>query len=110
MEDSYAENLTSQSNYESGAGTQEFRLASDHYLLRSLCGGHVEEILRELFESGFGGFLSLEPHLATFDGFGRLEKGGGADKDALTGPEAYALAYRALKKILARLGVSVKPL
>lgn len=72
--------------------------------------GHVEEILRELFESGFGGFLSLEPHLATFDGFGRLEKGGGADKDALTGPEAYALAYRALKKILARLGVSVKPL
>ena len=68
--------------------------------------GHVEEILKALFKDGFGGFLSLEPHLAVFDGFGRLEKDAGAEKDALTGPEAYALAYRALMKILERLGVT----
>lgn len=69
--------------------------------------GHVEAILRELFEAGYHGFLSIEPHLATFDGFGQLEKGEGEEKKPLTGPEAFTLAYQSLMKILERLGVSV---
>ena len=35
--------------------------------------GNVKEILKELKESGYEGFLSLEPHLADFAGFSALE-------------------------------------
>lgn len=65
--------------------------------------GKVKEILGQLFADGYQGFLSLEPHLAMFNGFGALEKGDGEEKAQMTGEEAYTMAYMALKKILEEL-------
>lgn len=66
--------------------------------------GNVAVILKDLFESGFDGFLSLEPHLFNFKGFADLEKEGEsmlhADRKILTGLEAFTLAYKSLGKIL----------
>ena len=66
--------------------------------------GNVEAILKDLFTSGFDGFLSLEPHLFDFSGFHALEKDGrsmaGKNRKALSGLEAFTVAYEALKKIL----------
>ena len=67
--------------------------------------GKVKEILKKLFGDGYQGFLSLEPHLAMFNGFGALEKGDGEEKAQMTGEEAYTMAYMALKKILEELNV-----
>jgi sugar phosphate isomerase/epimerase len=56
--------------------------------------GQVAETLTALRDSGFEGYLSLEPHLAeagTFGGF--------------SGPDAFRLACRALKDLLAELSV-----
>lgn len=67
--------------------------------------GAVQEILAKIFASGYNGFLSLEPHLAGFTGFGALEKG---DPNKvllqLSGAETYTIAFNALQKILANLG------
>ena len=65
--------------------------------------GHVEEILRILFADGFDGVLSLEPHLALFDGFAKLEIDGVLEARKLTGEEAYTIAYHALQDILGRM-------
>jgi sugar phosphate isomerase/epimerase len=56
--------------------------------------GQVRETLAALRDSGFQGYLSLEPHLAVA---GRL---GG-----FSGPDAFRLACRALKDLLADLSV-----
>ena len=66
--------------------------------------GNVAVILKKLFDKGYTGFLSLEPHLFNFSGFAGLER----DKDAiaggetkvLSGSEAFALAHESLVKIL----------
>ena len=66
--------------------------------------GNLAAILKDLYASGFAGFLSLEPHLFNFSGFAGLER----DKDAivggetkvLSGAEAFALAHESLVKIL----------
>jgi sugar phosphate isomerase/epimerase len=59
--------------------------------------GDVEAILRDaILARGFGGFLSLEPHLAAagqFSGF--------------SGPDLFRKAVEALRAILTRLGVEV---
>ncbi|MCR4991376.1 MAG: sugar phosphate isomerase/epimerase [Lachnospiraceae bacterium] len=64
--------------------------------------GHVKEIFKRLFASGYDGFLSLEPHLSDFTGFAELEKGDNTVKDAkpLSGPEAFTLAYDSLLRII----------
>lgn len=67
--------------------------------------GKVKEILEQLLTAGYEGFLSLEPHLAMFNGFGALEKGTGEGKAVMTGEEAYTMAYMALRKILEELDV-----
>lgn len=62
--------------------------------------GNVKVILKDLHDSGFGGYLSLEPHLSDFIGFSTLE---GTDKKTLltegkklSGFEAFKLAHSAL--------------
>ena len=69
--------------------------------------GNVETILKKLFEKGFDGFLSLEPHLFNFKGFAGLERGRDtvlADSgQALSGFEAFSLAHKALVDILKRI-------
>ena len=66
--------------------------------------GHVEQILTDLFDSGFDGFLPLEPHLFDFAGFAGLEKDGvslkGNSSKVLSGLEAFTLAYDSLRRIL----------
>ena len=66
--------------------------------------GNVAAILKKLKETGYEGFLSLEPHLFHFTGFAGLERGkpvlqenGGKELD---GFEAFSLAHSSLLKIL----------
>lgn len=65
--------------------------------------GNVEYILRELFASGYEGFLSLEPHLTNFDGFKDLENGEEVEKRITNQTEAFELAHASLMKILDRI-------
>lgn len=69
--------------------------------------GNVEEILKRLFAGGYDGFLSIEPHLFDFKGFEGLERGRTAalseSGQALSGPEAFSVAFEALQDILKKL-------
>jgi len=56
--------------------------------------GQVRETLTALRDSGFQGYLSLEPHLATAGRFG-----------GFSGPEGFRVACAALKDLLADLSV-----
>jgi len=56
--------------------------------------GQVREMLAALRDSGFDGFMSLEPHLVTSGRFG-----------GFSGPEAFTQAVRALKSLLDELGI-----
>lgn len=66
--------------------------------------GNVAWILKDLFDNGFDGFLSLEPHLFNFAGFAELERDGLSmaheDKKILSGYEAFCLAHDSLMRIL----------
>ena len=68
--------------------------------------GHVREILADLLASGYDGYLSLEPHLADFTGFGALERGAQDEKAKLEGETAWRIALDALKGILWEIGES----
>jgi sugar phosphate isomerase/epimerase len=72
-----------------------------------VCGsgdGRIEEILSEAFAGGFNGFLTLEPHLATFDTFASLERDTSFTPTApnryRNGAEAYEAQYLALRELL----------
>ena len=63
--------------------------------------GNVARILGMLKETGYHGFLSLEPHLQNFTGFASLEnRQDGMPERKYTGEEAFTIAYDALAKIL----------
>ena len=55
--------------------------------------GEIPQILADLSQNGFSGFLSLEPHLAV-----------AAKSHGFTGPERFGVAVAALKKILDKIG------
>lgn len=65
--------------------------------------GQLEKILGDLLGNGYQGFLSLEPHLSDFTGFGALEKGEHQRWRSMTGEEAFTLAHDSLKQVLARI-------
>ena len=65
--------------------------------------GNVEYILRDLFASGYDGFLSLEPHLGNFKGFADLEVGVKVKHKDFGGEEAFTLAHDSLMAILERI-------
>lgn len=65
--------------------------------------GNVEYILKDLFASGYGGFLSLEPHLGNFKGFAELEIDAKTQDKVFGGEEAFELAYKSLLAILDRI-------
>ena len=65
--------------------------------------GHVEDILRELSEDGYQGFLSLEPHLGSFEGLAELEQEDTMMKLPKSDSGKFTLAYESLKKIVDRL-------
>lgn len=64
--------------------------------------GYIEEILLNLLNEGYKGFLSLEPHLTDFTGFDALEQNG-EKKEKISGEKAYTTAYLALKDILDKI-------
>ncbi|MCM1188229.1 MAG: sugar phosphate isomerase/epimerase [bacterium] len=77
-------------------------LADGRVVPAGLGDGNVEYILRSLLESGFDGYLSLEPHLGSFAGLKDLEL-----DDKMTGlPQGgegtFTLAWKALREILER--------
>lgn len=72
---------------------------SDHHVVPAGEGdGAVEEILRELRNSGYEGFLSLEPHLGNFKGFADLEPHSPGYDLPEGGARSFAIAVQALKK------------
>ncbi len=72
-----------------------------------VCGsgdGRITEILKDVFKSGFEGFLTLEPHLVLFDGLSLLERRKaetviGKNK-AESGLDAFRIQRDALERIL----------
>lgn len=76
-------------------------LYSDHSVVPAGLGdGKVKEILSALAESGYEGFLSLEPHLGSFKGMAELEMDIDISNMPEGGPKLFAVAADALKKIL----------
>lgn len=67
--------------------------------------GNVEYILTDLFEKGYRGFLSLEPHLGSFEGLADLELGDEMMRLPKSGAGTFEIAYNALCKIIERTGV-----
>ncbi len=58
--------------------------------------GHVEEILVDLNQSGYSGFLSLEPHLKAAEQF-----------SGFSGPALFKMAADALKAICKKNGIQL---
>lgn len=56
--------------------------------------GELRELLRELLDRGYDGFLSLEPHLAS-----------AGDFSGFSGPELFGVAVSALRDLLQEIGV-----
>jgi sugar phosphate isomerase/epimerase len=75
-----------------------------HVVPAGMGDGNVKDLLVSLYDSGFSGFLSLEPHLAHFDGFGALEKNSVGFDLPEGGARSFAIAVEALKKILCEIG------
>lgn len=67
--------------------------------------GNVAKILSMLKESGYQGFLSLEPHLQQFSGFSALENSEGTvqKERKYTGEEVFTIAHNALCEILEKI-------
>lgn len=62
--------------------------------------GGLKDILSSLKNSGYEGFLSLEPHLGDFSGFAALENNTNIKMTGSSSPEKFTLAYEALCDIL----------
>jgi sugar phosphate isomerase/epimerase len=74
---------------------------SDHHVVPAGQGdGRVKDILERLYKSGFDGFLSIEPHLWNFVGFAELENRKIEASTEDSGPEKFAIAAYALKKMI----------
>lgn len=74
---------------------------SDHRVVPAGQGdGRVKDILESLYKSGFDGFLSIEPHLWNFVGFAELENRKIEASTEDSGPEKFAIAAYALKKLI----------
>lgn len=65
--------------------------------------GNVEYILKNLFDMGYDGYLSLEPHLGTFEGLAALEISEEMLKLPKGGEGTFTLAYNSLLNILASI-------
>ncbi len=62
--------------------------------------GNVKYILKNLFDNGYNGFLSLEPHLGSFEGLANLELDDKMEKLPKGGEGTFTLAYNELSEIL----------
>lgn len=62
--------------------------------------GGVPELLKQLKEDGYQGFLSLEPHLGDFVGFAALEEDAETQEKPKSGADTFEIAVNALRSIL----------
>lgn len=65
--------------------------------------GNIQEILKDVFENGYNGFLSLEPHLFHFKGLDDLEPEKIAEREMTSGEAAFSLAYDSLMSLIERI-------
>lgn len=65
--------------------------------------GKVKEILTELHNKGYEGFLSIEPHLGLFEGFAKLELDDNHKNLPEGGPKLFAVAAKALKNMISEI-------
>lgn len=65
--------------------------------------GDVEYVLGNLFKNGYNGFLSLEPHLGSFEGLANLELGDIMNNLPEGGEGTFTLAYNALCEVLEKV-------
>lgn len=65
--------------------------------------GNVGHILKGLLDSGYEGYLSLEPHLGSFSGLAGLELDDKMQNLPQGGEGTFTLAYRALEEILDKI-------
>lgn len=67
--------------------------------------GKLPQILKSLKESGFKGFLSLEPHMKKFKGLSELERGKitAGYSENLNSKDVFKIAVDSLKKILSEI-------
>lgn len=77
-------------------------MADGHVVPAGQGDGGVEEILRLLKAVGYQGYLSLEPHLAEFEGLKNLEENP-EKKEMTDGEAAFTIAAEALAEILTRI-------
>ena len=79
-------------------------LFEDGKVVPAGCGdGNVEYVLNALMENGYDGFLSLEPHLGSFEGLANLELDDKMKGLPKGGEGTFTLAYRALCEILEKI-------
>lgn len=62
--------------------------------------GHIKEILAALDKKGYSGFLSLEPHLGSFEGVGALEENDKMLNLSKSDAGKFTLAYESLKAVM----------
>lgn len=65
--------------------------------------GGVSDILKALADRNYTGFLSLEPHLGSFEGLGALEQDNKMTKLAKSSAEKFTLAYDSLMNLISAL-------
>lgn len=65
--------------------------------------GGLEALITDLYQNGYEGFLSLEPHLGSFRGLADLELDDTMLKLDQSTPEKFTLAYESLQKILEKV-------
>ena len=65
--------------------------------------GNVEYVLKNLFDNGYNGFVSLEPHLGSFEGLAELELDDEMEKLPKGGEGTFTVAYNALNAILNKI-------
>lgn len=77
--------------------------ADGHVVPAGYGDGHLREILSDLWNSGYEGFLSLEPHLRNFQGFADLEPNSPINLMEDSCPKWFTMAADSLKKIIAEV-------
>ena len=65
--------------------------------------GNIEYILDDLLKNGYDGFISLEPHLGSFEGLAELELDDKMTKLEKGGEHTFCIAYNALENIIDKI-------
>jgi len=65
--------------------------------------GNIEYILNDLLKNDYDGFISLEPHLGSFEGLAELELDDKMTKLEKGGEHTFRIAYNALENIIDKI-------